>query len=175
MPEFIEYKARFSRRLSGACRLALRPIVVRTKGLTKGRRARPVYKREARRRRREGKLIENREQRRRNRRRLFSSKLTGSRQQRCSSRSPDPLGRRGKFLRPKGIIQRGNCETVEIMSCEYLRTINKLRPAETFGPEENYASAVKPCLAYFPRQVGFNLAWRYNWWEVSQILGIQWD
>ena len=63
------------------------------------------------------------------------------------------------------------------MPCEYLRTINKLRPAETFGPaEENYASAVKPCLlAYFPRQVGVNLAWRYNWWEVSQILGIQWD
>ena len=68
-------------------------------------------------------------------------KLTGSRQQRCSSRSPDPLGR-GKFLRPKGIILRGNCETVEIMSCEYLsRTINKLRPVEIFGrrEEENYA------------------------------------
>ena len=44
----------------------------------------------------------------------------------------------------------------------------------TFRPEENYAWAVKP-FAYFTRQVGFTLAWPYNWWEVSQILEIQWD
>ena len=153
MPEFIEYKARFSRRLSGACPLALRPIVARTKGLTKGRRARPVYKREVRRRRRRETYRESGTTTAESSAPL-PPKLTGSRQQRCSSRSPDPLGR-GKFLRPKGIILRGNCETVEILLCEYLSwNINKLRPVEIFGRrEEHYAWGVKVC-ACFPRQVG---------------------
>ena len=88
------------------------------------------------------------------------------------------------------------------MSCEYLGTIKSYdlgkfstRPnkgtlaieimrlcklclnntrVETLRTEEIYASAVK-AFAYFMRQVGVILAWRYNWWQVFHILRIQWD
>ena len=111
---FIEYKARFSRRLSSACPLALRPIVVQTKELTKGRRARPVHKREVRRRRRRETYRESGTTTGESSAKARESsaplierevplppKLTGSRQQRCSSRSTDPLWAAG-ILKTKG-------------------------------------------------------------------------
>ena len=202
MRVFIELKAQFSRRLSSACPLALlRPIVV----LTKGRWARPVYKREVR--RRKGNLL---------RMRNNDGGFVGPSNVKAHRLAPTKVLQQftwstelGKFLRPKGIIQRGNCETIQIMSCEYLRTVksydlekssarankgasaneimrlwklcsvNIWRPVnnttvETFRLEENLAWAVK-AFAYFTHQVGVTLAWRYNWWEVFQILGIQWD
>ena len=135
MRAFIELKAQFSRRLSSACPLALlRPIVP----WTKGQWARPVYKREVR--RRKGNLL-----RMGNNDGGFVGPSNVKAYRLAPTKVLQPFTwstQLGKFLRPKGIIQRGNCETIEIMSCEYLRTIESYDLGKFSARANKGASAI---------------------------------
>ena len=128
-----------SRRLSSTCPLALRPIVRLTKGRwtseqgTKGK-----WDKE----KKEGNwsrkgnntselILSIGEQTNGGLSALLPPKLTGSRQQRCSL-SLAALEDSLKFLRLKSHSARANCETIEIMPCEYLRGRWKLRGVEIF-------------------------------------------